>query len=206
MKTCLALVLLLFTCKSPKPAAQKPETAENSEITEITKVDITSYPNLPASDVSVFSIQLGMSRAEAEAQLDRQSTSLYYYTDQRHFTEDYRIYVYDRDPNGQKKNCILYLIWEDNSAKLNRIVFYKDMEPYLQGNTKQLLTEEALNPESEIAKNYLGKAAGSKVTLDVPVIHLKHTTYYYPDKGLEITDERSSTGPTVRFAFSSAEK
>ncbi|MBL0913405.1 MAG: hypothetical protein IBJ09_13635 [Bacteroidia bacterium] len=173
---------------------------------EITRDDITLHPEATSADISVFSISLGMTREKVESLLTEQKSKLYYYIDGMHTTKDHRIYVYDRDAGGQKKNCILYLIWDNNSSTLSRITFFADMRPYLLGGTQKLLTTEAVDPASDLSRKYLGKAARSEVTLDIPSIGLKHITYFYPDKGLQVTDKYSSDGRSVVFAFNTGKK
>ncbi len=173
---------------------------------EITRDDITLHPEVHSADISVFSISLGITREKADSLLMQQQSKLYYYTDRMHSTNDYRIYVYDRDAGGRKKNCILYLIWDDNSSTLSRITFFADMRSYLVGGTQKLLTTEAADPQSDISTKFLGKASGSEVTLDIPSIGLKHITYYYPHKGIEVTDKYNGNGRSVVFAFKTGKK
>ncbi|MFL5728589.1 MAG: hypothetical protein ACJ75J_03785 [Cytophagaceae bacterium] len=172
---------------------------KNSTV-EITTTDITLNPNLKSDQISVFGIKLGMSKADVNKLL-KDNSRLYYYVDEKHTTQDHRIYVYDKDEQGEKKNCILYLIWADNSNKLTTITFFENFAPYLKGTTAALLTFDPLDPDSKISKDYLGKPDSSKVTLDVAIIHLKHTTYYYKAKGIQFTLKESDGEKTSVFQF-----
>lgn len=172
--------------------------------TEITQVDFTHNNELTSGDLSVFGIGLGMSQNEAMAAMDLHP-ELYYEEDNMHESGDFRIYVYDRMDNGASKNCILYLIWDNGQATLSSITFFEDFIFYLQGSSRDLLTLNAIDPESDIYRNYLGEPGYSEVTLDIPMIGLKHITYYYPSRGLEITHKRNSDGESVVFAFYAAE-
>ena len=167
---------------------------------EITKTDITLTTNFSMETVSVFGIHLGMT-VEEVIDTWAGNDDLYYYEDKNHGTKDYRIYVYDTDESGKKKNCILYLIWTDNRSALNRITVFNDFETYLQGNTKKLLSTEAVDSNSDFYQKYLGTPDSSAVTLDLPSIGYKHTTFYYPQKFLLVTLKQDGDKASVVFAF-----
>jgi hypothetical protein len=98
-----------------------------------------------------------------------------------------RIYVYDRGPRGKKGRTILYLIWEPDRKKLGHITVFDDCAKYLKPNFARLLTFEALSDSSVFKRAFIGNADRSAVTLDVPSIELKNTTYYYDTIGVEVT-------------------
>lgn len=173
---------------------------DNSAEIEITDTDITLYPDLKSNKISVFGIQIGMTRTEVNKILSENS-QLHYHIDDNHTSSDYRIYVYDRNKDNEKQNCILYLIWTDNNKELTEIVIYGDFAPYLKGATSKLLTFEGLDYNSKLSKDYLGYPNKTKVTLDVPPIGLKETTYYYYSKGIKIMFTESSDYKTVFFSF-----
>ena len=173
---------------------------EKSAEIEITASDITVYPKLKSNRISVFDIQIGMSQSEVNKILSENS-QFYYFIDNEHTTTDYRIYVYDRNKYNEKRNCILYLIWSDNNIELTKITFFEDFAPYFVGATSKLLTFEGFDFQSKLSQDYLGYPNKTKVTLDVPSIGLKHTTYYYYSKGIEITFKESSDGKTAVFKF-----
>ncbi|HPB03037.1 MAG: hypothetical protein RB294_08570 [Bacteroidales bacterium] len=167
---------------------------------EITKTDITLTTGFTMDKVSIFGIHLGMTAEEVINTLAG-NNNLYYYEDKTHGTKDYRIYVYDTDETGKKKNCILYLIWTENRSELNRITVFNDFETYLQGNTKKLLSTEAVDSNSDFYKTHLGAPDSSAVTLDLPSIGYKHTTFYYPDKFLQVTLKQDGDKASVVFAI-----
>lgn len=173
---------------------------DNSSVIEITATDITLYPKLKSDNISVFGIQIGMTQMEVNKILSENS-QLYYYVDNGHSTSDYRIYVYDRNKDKEKRNCVLYLIWTNNSNELSKITFFEDFATYLIGSTSKLLTFEGFDFQSKFSQDYLGYPNKTKITLDIPSIGLKHTTFYYYSKGIEITFRESSDGKTATFAF-----
>jgi hypothetical protein len=195
-KTLLFILLISFTCN----LFGQDYSAER----EITATDITAYPNLKSNRISVFDIQIGMSQTEVKKILSG-NNQLYYYVGNEHTTTDYRIYVYDRDKDNEKRNTILYLIWTDNNKELTIITFFEDFAPYLVGASSKLLTFEGFDFQSKLSQDYLGYPNKTKVTLYVPSIGLKHTTYYYYSKGIEITFKESSDGKTAVFAFVQSE-
>jgi hypothetical protein len=167
---------------------------------EITNTDITLYPELKSNKISVFGIQVGMTQTKVNKILSENS-KLYYYVNNGHNTTDYRIYVYDRNKANEKRNCILYLIWTDNNKELTEIVIYGDFAPYLVGSSSRLLTFEGFDFRSKLSQDYLGYPNKTKVTLDIPSIGLKQTTYYYYSKGINIMFTESSDGNTAYFSF-----
>ncbi|MGD9492946.1 MAG: hypothetical protein AB7V36_06285 [Bacteroidales bacterium] len=167
---------------------------------EITKTDITLTTGFTMDKVSIFGIHLGMT-VEEVINTWAGNNNLYYYEEKTHGTKDYRIYVYDTDGFGEKKNCILYLIWTENQSTLNRITIFNDFKYYLQGNTKKLLSTEAVDSNSDFYKTHLGAPDSSAVTLDLPSIGYKHTTFYYPDKFLQVTLKEDGGEKSVVFAI-----
>lgn len=167
---------------------------------EITENDITLTPLLSMDKVSIFGIHLGMT-VEEVMDTWAGNDNLYYYEDKNHGTKDYRIYVYDTDGFGEKKDCILYLIWTDNRSALNRVTVFNDFESYLQGKTKKLLSTEAVDNNSEFFRTYLGAPESSAVTLDLPSIGYRHTTFYYPQKCLQVTLKEDGDKKSVVFAL-----
>lgn len=167
---------------------------------EITKTDITLTTGFTMDKVSIFGIHLGMT-AEEVINTWAGNNNLYYYEEKTHGTKDYRIYVYDTDETGKKKNCILYLIWTENRSALNKETVFNDFESYLKGDTKKLLSTEAVDNNSDFYKKHLGAPDSSAVTLDLPSIGYKHTTFYYPHKFLQVTLKQDGDKASVVFAI-----
>ena len=112
-----------------------------------------------------------------------------------------RIYVYRGNTDGTKGKAILYLIWEPGEAGLSRITVFQDYRSSLSETFRRLLTFEAVESSSEFKKRFIGYANRSKTTLDVPLIDLKHVTYFYDDIGLEVIHQHSSDVDEVVFAL-----
>jgi len=193
----------------PDPDTKKGESLQKTLIEveqkiEITETDIILYPNLRADSISVFNIKIGMNKKNVQYIL-QQDSNLYSDIDCGHNTNEFRMYVYDKDGNNSKRNCILYLIW-NNHDELSKITFFEDFARYLKGDTKKLLTFEGFDSKSKLCQEYLGYPNKKDVTLDVPSIKLKHTTYYFYSKGIEITIKKSKVHLTAVFAFILNEK
>jgi hypothetical protein len=195
MKTLYLLLLFVLFGSINYISAQVSE-----QIKEITQSDLTPYPGPKWDKISVFRIRLGMSIDSVNLILS-QNKQLYYYEDKNHRTQDYRIYVYDKDEFGSKKNCILYLIWSKSCPGLSRITFFEDFEPYLIDFSKKLLTTDPFLKDSRITKNCLGEPDEQKVTLDIPSIKTKHTTNFYKSRGIQVTLKENGENETVVFAI-----
>jgi hypothetical protein len=159
---------------------------------EITSVDLTTVKNLRGDRVTVFGTKLGMTHAEAKAILDK-NPKLTYKVDG---SNPDRIYV-----NGAAGGELFYLIWEPGKPKLTRITIFRDFTPFLVGETKQLMTTDAITEDSKLAREFLGKATSKKVTLDVPSIQLKHVTYWFDKRWMAVTHQMPEG--RVVFAFES---
>jgi hypothetical protein len=112
-----------------------------------------------------------------------------------------RIYVYSRNVDSSKGKAILYLIWEPREKEMSKITVFQDCRSSLSQNFRRLLSFEAVDDNSDFKRNFIGYANRSKITLDVPSIDLKHTTYFYDEIGLEVTHKHSSDGEEVVFAI-----
>ena len=167
---------------------------------ELTKIDITKINDINSNDISVFGIKLGMTKDEVENRLS-QVPNLYIKLDTMHTTKDYRLYIYDKEHTEYHNGCILYLIWENSRKDLNKIVFYKGFNFYLKGLTKDLLTLNSVDSESDIYKRFLVKPDTSKITLEIPCLKYRHVTYYYKEKGIEITHQIDLNYDTEKVVF-----
>lgn len=164
---------------------------------ELTETDITAIRNFRADQLTVYGVSLGMTKDEAESLL-RANEGIIVEQDRWNPT---RLYVYDKTPDGFKNRCILYYIWRPNDPGLACITVFEDCAKHLKGNTKLLLTLAALDLESDISKSFLRYPNRSKLTLDIPMIEVKHTTYYYEDKWLEVTHQHHMGDEGVVFAL-----
>jgi hypothetical protein len=149
---------VLGICLSVYTMAQHAVTAVNFITT-----DITQSKPFAAENITVYGIHLGMSRKEVLAALqaeqsvvssvDRFNTQ----SDDANSTTQMRIYVYAKGADGKGANSLLYLIWNEGSAGLDRIVFFVDMKTMAVGDTKKLFGNDAVDTESEFYKRFLVK-------------------------------------------------
>jgi hypothetical protein len=150
-----------------------------------------------SNDYSIYGFQLGLTHEQAW-QILAKTTSL---VGEKDSYNPSRIYVYIRNADGSKGDCVLYLIWDPGENRMRQITIFQDCHSFLSQNFRRLLTFEAVDNNSEFKKKFIGSANRSKVTLDVPTIDLKHTTYFYDEIGLTVTYKHSSDGDEVVFAI-----
>lgn len=172
--------------------------AEQNTIIELTRDNPSTLISTNSRGYSICGIRLGMSRAEAQKILDGLDFLIGV---KDGGNPDTRIYVYYRNSDGSRGKSIFYLIWEPDEKRLGRIAIYEDFSKYLTENFRRLLTFEALDDSSSFKKSFIGKSNRSKVTLDIPRINLKETTYFYNKIGLEIIHVRTSEKEYVILAI-----
>jgi len=164
---------------------------------ELTKDNPKTLIGTRPSDYSVSGIRLGITHEQAWRILEK-SNSLIGVKDDANPS---RIYVYSKNKDGSKGNSALYLIWEPEVAKMQSITVFQGYSGELSPNFRRLLTFEAVDNNSEFKRKFVGYANRSNITLDIPSINLKFTTYFYDDIGLEITHQHSSDEDRVVFAI-----
>jgi hypothetical protein len=155
--------------------------ARTKQTIELTRDNPSTLISTNSSAYTIFGFRLGMSPTQARKVL-RRNKMLVAERDRAS-----RIYVYDRAPHGTKGKTILYLIWEPDRKRLEQITIFDDCGKYLKPNFARLLTSEALSDSSLFKQTFIGDADQSAVTLDVPSIGLKNTTYFYETIGIEVT-------------------
>ena len=97
-----------------------------------------------------------------------------------------RIYVYGKTAKGKKGDALLYLIW-DGQVTMKQITVFEDVQPFLNADFNKLFTLEALDKDSQFARDFIGVPDRSEVTLDIRTTRYKHITYYFDRIGLELT-------------------
>lgn len=112
-----------------------------------------------------------------------------------------RIYVYCPNLDGIKGDSVLYLIWEPNEIELSQIIVFHDYRNFLTQNFRRLLSFESLDDKSDFKKSFIGYANRTEVTLDLPSLDLKITSYVYDDIGLEVIHNHFADEEKVAFAI-----
>ncbi len=200
-KLYLIIILgVLFTHIQVYSDTGEPDTKRKT-YKEITKTDITRYKNITAKEILVFGIHLGMTPDEVSESI-KYNSAIFLKEDP--FNEN-RIYLYDTNKINNKNRCIGYLKYTsepDNSKlRLSEVVLYFDFIHYMVGNSKNLLTLEVINKNSQIVKNFIGFPATRNTELDIPSLGLKSFSYYYPDKNFKITRYISDDGSSLSFSI-----
>jgi len=165
---------------------------------EFTKENPKTLIGTNPKEYSIFGIKLGMSHEQTWKIINKNSNILIGKKDE---SNPSRIYIYEKKKNGNKGKAILYLIWKPKINKLQTITVFQDCHSYLSKNFRRLLTFEAIDNSSSFKKEFIGYANKSKITLDIPSIDLKHTTYFYDEIGFKITHTHSSDEDEIIFAI-----
>lgn len=182
MKKILVFIALVFVLPTAVCFAQK-----NSK-KEITKVDVFSTKKMNGANVSVYGVYLGMKKVEARKAL-AQNKNLIIEEDawntkstDDNDTKELRLYVYDINATtGEKRNCLLYIIWNDGNTGIDRITMFNDFKNLVLGNTKNLFTKDVINSSSSFYKTYLGNPSQKKEG--------DYTnTFFYKEKNIEIIE------------------
>ena len=150
-----------------------------------------------STDYRIHGLRLGLTHEQVWQMLAKDSVLL----GERDDDNPSRIYVYSRNADGSKGKELLYLIWEPNEEEMSEITVYSDFSSSLSQSFRRLLTFEALDDKSEFKRNFIGYANRSKITLDVPSIDLKITTYFYDEIGLEVSHQHMSDGEEIMFSI-----
>ena len=189
MKTIRTLLCLLFLVAVPVYAGQ-------ADTIDLSKDNPNTLIHTRSTDYTIQGFQLGLTHGQAWKILENNNLLL----GERDGANPSRIYVYSRAVDGSKGEAVLYLIWEPEEREMRRITVFQDCRGFLSESFRRLLTFEAVDGNSEFKRKFIGYPNRSKITLDIPSIDLKHTTYYYDEIGLEITHKHSSEGEEVVFA------
>ncbi len=186
IKTILCLLLLVAV----------PAFAGQADTIDLGKDNPNTLIHTRSTDYTIQGFQLGLTHDQAWKILENNNLFL----GERDGANPSRIYVYSRNDDGSKGKAVLYLIWEPKEREMSSITVYQDCRSFLSQSFRRLLTFEAVDGNSEFKRKFIGYPNRSKITLDVPSIDLKHTTYYYDEIGLEITHKHSSEVEEIVFA------
>jgi hypothetical protein len=169
-------------------SAQKKTT--HAPAVELTETDFAKLKDFDAKYATVFGIGLNMTVGKVQAIV---KTKPYLKLEKDAFNRS-RYYLYDVSKDTGKI-LLGYLKWHPKDSALQEYVLYQEITPYLKGLSCTILSAACLNPESEVYKNFLGKAIEEDVILDIPSIPLKTTRYYYPALSL-IIEAQQKEGET----------
>lgn len=154
--------------------------------------DVLITPQFNGVDMAVYGVYLGMKKTDAKtminlnsmlaAEKDEYNTKSVNDED----TKELRLYIYEKDSNtGKKGNCLLYLIWNDGSTGIDKIMIFKDFSKYAKGMTAKLFTKDVVDENSDFYKKYLGKSTGSKLGSYT-------NNYFYQNKNIEIIEYKDT--------------
>ncbi|MBP6431569.1 MAG: hypothetical protein KA319_07375 [Ferruginibacter sp.] len=199
MKKTLVLIALVFLLPTAICFAQK-----NSK-KEITKVDVFAAKQMNGANISVYGIYLGMNKAEAKKILTSNKKLIVeddgFNTKSKDDNDnlELRLYVYDINPTtGKKGNCLLYVIWDNESVGIDRITMFEDCKNLVVGNTKKMFTKDVINASSSFYKKYLENPTQKKEG--------DYTnTFFYKEKNIEIIEYKRKNDDN-KYYFSLTKK
>ncbi len=195
----LAVTILSFflPCLLPTAKGQHKTDQDTAEVAyyNLSLFDITKIKSFHSEELQFLGIRLGISMDQAKNTL-RGRDSIILKQDE---FNDKRLYVYE-DNQSNKEYPLLYLKWpEKDPSTLQEIIFYPGCRKYFVGNTKKLVTDVKLNFSSSTGQIFFGYPSGKKNLLRIPSQNIRHTAYYYTDKGYEII--KLEKGDSTKFAF-----
>jgi hypothetical protein len=174
-------------------AAQAQEDQAAADTVELTNTDITKLASFNASHATIFGIGLGESIQQVKEIVDKKEGFLKIEKDPFNLR---RFYLYD--VSGDTSKVLLgYLKWATYDSALNEIILYPGISKYMQGLSCSIMTGACMDPESEVYKDFLGKASAETVMLDIPSANLKEVKYYYPKQRLMI--EMHQNGSKITY-------
>ncbi|MEA3495311.1 MAG: hypothetical protein U9R42_04680 [Bacteroidota bacterium] len=174
----------------------KPTKSKRKRYKEITKTDITKYKDISSSEIMIFGIHLNMKINEVKTEINKNKNIFL----QEDPFNSRRFYLYEKN-STQAPLC--YLKWDDNNDKsgLQEVVFYFKFIKYLPGISKNLLTLEVINKNSEIVKTFMGYPTRKELSLQIPSLGIKTYSYYYPERNFKINRYISDNGSSISFCI-----
>jgi hypothetical protein len=176
----------------PPRSAERTAPLPAGDAVELTTTDITMLPNFRADRASVLGARLGMTMEQAATTVAAHGG----FTAKKDEANATRLYV-SATSGG---DSVLYFIWSPGNPRMTQITVFRSFEPWLQGGTRRLLHNEATDPSSAPGA-FLGTPDRSGITLDVPIIKLKHITHVYEKRWLEVTEQHDENATKVVFAL-----
>lgn len=192
----LALSFFSFQASYGQNPANRNQTTEEQYF-DVTQQDITQIQDIDAESISVVGIHLGTGLQAAKQTIARKK-GIFFRQDK---FNNYRLYLYDyrKQPDGDNKP-LGYFKWEHRDSGLSEIVLYKDFGRYMEGQSRKLVTAEALSYYEEgVGKNFLGYPHKKENILHVPSQNIKHTAYYYKGKAYQVI--KQVRGDHVKYSF-----
>lgn len=164
---------------------------------DLCKDNPTTLVGTKSTDYRINGLRLGLTHEQTWKILEGSNLLL----GERDSSNPSRIYVYRRNNDGSKGASVLYLIWEPGEKGLGRITIFPDYCSSLSQNFRRLLSFEVLDSTSEFKRDFIGYPNRSKITLNLPQIDVKHTSYFYDEIGLAIIHKHNLNDEEVVFAI-----
>lgn len=190
------IIIVILSFNSGKSYSTSTNNPDNIIFYELTTTDITKNSEITAINIKVFGLYLSMKLEEVLPILKH---NLNIYLKQDPYNSN-RYYLYDREKYNGKDIVMAYLIWGNDNIGLKEIVLYHGFLKFMVGNSRMLLTYDAIDKHTYIYSSYLGFPSRMEVILDIPDIKMKSTAFYYPNKNFKII--KTVSEQVVSFSMS----
>lgn len=187
MRPAFALALLLTACVDAGPRGP----------VEITEVDFTTIAGFHARDATVLGVPMGASREQAERIIEAHPDFVVHPDG----ANPGRFYVDFAQPASREEESAFYFIWEPGHKGMNRVTVFRPAAALLRGEAKALLTTAALDDAAAPAHKFLDELGERHVSLDIPAIRLRHTSHWFPRRGIEVTEQVDEAYGTRQVVF-----
>lgn len=159
---------------------------------------VTTLVGMRAEELAVCGFHLGMTDDEAWARIRQDARFLGSVDDANRS----RLYVYKRNDDGSQGMALLYLIWNPDDERMNRVTVFPPFSEYLARAFRILLSPVAyLGMRSSDLERLIGAENRVAVTLDIPVIGLRNVTRYRDALGIEVTQRQDRSLVSGVFAL-----
>lgn len=199
----LAFMVLsaLAGCKDPYDVAAssaKPAATQGwvpiPGMPDLTKVDVTKDPSFRGRQASIYGIRFGMNEEEVRAAC--KAHGLTPRKEMRRATGvTTQLAIFDDKTNEQLMN----VLWRPNASGVDEIVVFPVTAPRLAGDLQKLFTEDTLDGDSALRKDFLGDAPG--IPQKETFIDIEIERHRFAKRDIEVIVLYAEGGKAIQFSL-----